>query len=579
MLQITAKRYFGLCFLALVLTPLLIAEDSVFQLDKVIHPRVAALPTPKVRPEIVGTKMTIFSSSEKAVMHVQQGFSLVHAQWDFEAYRHFSAALKEDPDCLMAYVGVVFALAKPFHEYMPYRHAAVNRMLDLMEADDKATARGKELAFPELEKQFAYAAATLVSVSPKGAGEMFTKMGEEYPHLIQARLIGIYLSRGSYDVNGYPSPEQKLALKKTKQLMQEYPENPLVNSFLISLMANAPTTYLDLKKEVLPFARFLVKRSPDMPTFQYSLGHYEWRAGNYLLAEQAFRKTISLYGEWMMKNGIELSDCEGYVLAHCYLANTLYQRGDFAGAMQVAMDIRNKNADEKRLTSLGTQALLWRAYTLPAHLYAARGAEGDMDLAHAAMPDKHDLKYYFENQEVPTAIGGYIESLAAYVGSRKALDDNVLKAAKVIHKEIFTQAVRSMSKTVEVVQQTNEFSNFVEATTSLAIYDMELSGLIAMADSADAQVAAPNWFRSARDRQTISVTMTPPHVITPMEHRLGDCYFKRGDYQEAYTAYNEALKKRPNSMMSLLALKNCLDLMNDGESAEKVQRHIDEITP
>jgi len=153
------------------------APQVPFTLDQVIAPRVKKMALPEMRPNLTGVKIAISSPSEKAREHVKQGFALVHAQWDFEAYRHFCAALVEDPECLMAYSGISLALAKPFSEYAKYRRAAVNRMQDLMEADDRLVKAGKVGRFTMMEKKFSYAVATLVAVSPRDAGLMFLKLG------------------------------------------------------------------------------------------------------------------------------------------------------------------------------------------------------------------------------------------------------------------------------------------------------------------------------------------------------------------------------------------------------------------
>ena len=179
--------------------------------------------------------MTIASPSEKARNHVKQGFGLVHAQWDFEAYRHFCVALQEDPDCLMAYSGVALALAKPHNEYVSYRRAAVGRMLDLMEADKKAAQEGAVSRYPEMEKEFAAAVATLVSTSPRTAGAMFHKLGTQYPHFLQARLLALFLSRGGYDMTGDPTPGQLVAVKRARVFLEKYRDNPMVIGFWLSL--------------------------------------------------------------------------------------------------------------------------------------------------------------------------------------------------------------------------------------------------------------------------------------------------------------------------------------------------------
>jgi hypothetical protein len=67
--------------------------------------------------------------------------------------------------------------------------------------------------------------------------------------------------------------------------MDNHPDNWMVLGFWLMLNAEAPFSVLNIKEEILPHARYLTKKCPDIPTWQHALGHFEWRAGNYLLAE------------------------------------------------------------------------------------------------------------------------------------------------------------------------------------------------------------------------------------------------------------------------------------------------------
>lgn len=550
-------------------------EKVPFTLDQVVDTRVAKMAVPEMRPQIVGIKMSVSSPSEKAREHVKQGFALVHAQWDFEAYRHFSAALVEDPDCLLAYCGVVLALAKPYSEYADYRRAAITRMLDLLDADDKQVKEGKVERYPAMEKKFVMATATLVSTSPRTAGALFHKMSEEYPQLIQTRLLSVFLTRGGYDVLGTPSLEQKFAIKTTKELLKKYPDNPLVLGFWLSLNAEVPSQSMDIKKEILPYARHLAKKCPRVPSWQHALGHFEWRAGNYLLAERAFTKAAALYAEWMKREGVGINDCEGFIRSKCYLANTLYQRGNYLGAMKVAKELRAMKLDLERPRSPGNQILIWRGYTLPARLYIAHGADGDLNRALKSFPTKEELAPYVSHPKFPSLAGVYVEALSAYIGSRKAIDDKAITAAKSLRDNTFRSRVVSLAKVAQGAMRSSDYSHYFNAGSSLAIYDMELAGLIALNGRKDMKITASNWFRSARDKQGVPSLMMPPLVLTAMENRLGEYYLRMGKNQEALEAYQAGEKRYPNNIASMLGIKRCYDLLGRKDASEIVQKQIE----
>jgi len=549
--------------------------EKAFALNMVVHPRVAGIGPPVMRPTMVGTLATIASPSDKAREHVRNGFALVHAQWDFEAYRHFCAALAADPDCLMAYCGVSLALIQPFNEYSDFRRAAVTRMLDLVDADDLAMKNGKAGRYPKLEKKFAVAIAALVATNPRTAGAMFHEIADKHPQLVQARLIGLFLTRGGYDVADEPSSGQRLAIEKTHELLEQKPDNPMVTGFWLLLNAEAPSAAMDFKKQVLPHARRLVEKCPDVPTWQHALGHYEWRVGNYALAERAFTKAVNLYEEWMEANGVDYNDCDGYIKSKCYLANTLYQRGDFEAAMAVAKELRALKPDVNRPRSSGSQIILWRGFTLPSRLYMARGQEGDLDLALELLPSKEELEPFVAHPEFPSLCGVYVEALGSYIGSRKAIAEKEVAGAAAIRNENMREQIMKMAAVVDGAMRASGFTHYFNAGSSLAIYDMELAGLIAMYGDEVTRSAASSWFMSARDKQGVPSLMMSPMVLAPMENRLAEYYLSAGKAADAYEAFQGGLQRYPNNMASLRGLKRCLNALGENEQAELVEKHIE----
>ncbi len=54
------------------------------------------LPPPKLMTGIGGSKMKITTKSEKTQAYFNQGLNLLHDFWDFEAYRAFKEAIRND---------------------------------------------------------------------------------------------------------------------------------------------------------------------------------------------------------------------------------------------------------------------------------------------------------------------------------------------------------------------------------------------------------------------------------------------------------------------------------------------------
>ena len=552
-----------------------VVVEKPFSLDFVIAPILKNMAVPQTRPKIVGAELAIASPSEKARTHVQQGFALVHAQWDFEAYRHFCVALQEDPDCLMAYCGVALSLARPHNEYVAYRRAAVDRMLDLMEADVAREAGGEAGRFPEVEKEFAAAVATLVSTSPRTAGAMFHQIALKYPKFIQAHVLALFLSRGGYDMTGDPMPGQVIAVKRARQLLKAFPENPMVMSFWLSLNVAAPLTAMDFEKELLPCARRLVQIDPEFPSWHYMLGFYEWRVGNHGAAEKAFGKAAELYAHWMKEESVGVNDCEGYIKSKCYQANALYQSGHFDEAMKVAKEVRAIKLDPTRPQSQGNAMLLWCGYNLPARLYLTRGDQGDLDKALKSLPGKKELSAFVTHKKYPTLAGVYTDALSLYLGCRKAIEQKDLKAAKELHRDVFRKQIMNMASVSKGATQVSDYAHFLRAGNCLAVYDAELAGLISWRGPKATRVVALGQFLTARDKQQPPSVMISPLVLMPMDNRLGDYYLSVGNGEEALGAYQDGNKLIFNNVASLRGMKKSLLLLEKKEESDVVQERMD----
>lgn len=548
-------------------------ETEPFSLDLVVSPRVAAMPAPQLWDGVEGIRMLVSSPSEQARSHVKQGFGLVHSQWDFEAYRHFCAAIKEDPDCLLAYCGLTLALAKPYNEYVSYQRAAVDRMLTLMEDDQEA---GK---YPDVEKQFAAAVATLVATSPRGAGVLFLKLSDQFPGVIQARLLALFLSRGGYDVLGDPTAGQENAIVKIRQLLKKNSENPMVISFWLNLNAEAPPHVVDPATELLPYARQLVKINPKMPAWQYVLGHYEWRSGHYDLAAEAFTQSADLYAVWMKQNKISINDCEGYLKAKCYLVNTLYQKGDFDAALKMAQELRENPLDSKRLESNGNAMLLWRISSLPARLYMAvdstQTGTKNLDMALKSLASAKEVKAFVADSQTPSLAGVYIDALRIYLGARKAILKKDFTAASNLQAVTLRKHIMALAKVSQGARRFADYSHFLRAGNSLSIYEMELAGLIALHSSPKLRAVANARFLAARDKQLVPSMMMPPLVLNPMENRLGECYLAADDGQGALDAYAQGEKRYPNNKASLQGMRKAYLLLKQNDQADAIQQRLD----
>lgn len=541
-----------------------------FSPQKVIHPVIAKLSPPEFVDEIVTIPMAISSTSALASRHVQQGLAFIQAAWDFEAYRHFCAALQLDPDCLMAYWGIGLALAAPNNEFSKERQIAVMRMIELVDATREVNGEQLPIA-SKMEQDYALALAELFRLRGK-SNEAFRSLSERYPNNLQARCLAIYLERDGFDDFG-PRPKQAAAMREMELLVGENPDNVGVLGFWAMLHGEAPEATTTLREQILPVARKIARNAPDFPPYQHLLGHFEWRCGNHMLAENALAQASQLYESHMQKHGLGVHECEGWVRSQLYLATAMHSRGKFEEALAIAEGLADIEVNPERLASRGASLLIWEAKTLAARLYLARGRKGDFGEAIGSLPGKEDA--FLAQVKERTLSVFYLECLMQYLECRKALEEGEVEIA---HKKrvALSAILERLDGLKPQAFKSASISEYLRALGGVKVYVAEARGLVALARaSTDAQKQiARSWFKSAVEKQQRPTLLMPPVVVSPMEVRLGEFYQETQQYDKAVESYQAAIRRRPNDLASLQGYRDSLMEIGREEDALEVEKII-----
>jgi len=528
-----------------VLTSPLLAQDELPSPTEVLvqkndhYDKVVALPiqnmkTPKFwegKKLGIGEMNVPVSTNDPLVQkHVRQGFLLLHAQWDIEAYRHFSAALKREPDCLMAYCGVVLSLIHPEHEWKAHRASAINRMLTL--AEHKA---GETFSFPENERDYALAIGSLVVNGLAGGAAAFESLSEKYENDIQLSLIAPFLNRGGYDSFGNASPQQRKALKAVKAVLDKNPTNVLVTNFYVMMQVEAPSNALDVKTVVLPYAKKLVEDGgADFPGWQMNLGFAAWRSGEMELARDAFKKAVSLYETWKAESGAHISECDALIRAYAFLAVVHYQMGE--AKLSDAVLVKLDQAKKARKTSAVSIYHRWRYDMIKVNMLLAEAATGDK------LAIKKMLKQLPKVNPKDTANVAKNKLIKAYQAYGLARD--YFYSGK---EEDSTEMNNLLAKTGEELTRLESdhrgkpyYGHYLVLLQSLKVYRAEFLAEISGEDG------AYGFYQEAIDEQIRPNRYFPPSVLYPLEYKLGQIFEKRGDLPQAREAYTKAYKRMPS---------------------------------
>jgi len=528
--------------------------EKLPEVEAAIPPAVKALGEPLMMEFPGGIHMAVTAATDKAQAHVNQGLNHLHGGWEFEASRHFAAAMREDPECLLAHWGMVMSLLSPSPETGPARNAATDRFLHLVDGR-KGT---------ELELGYAYGLIKYIEDGPAGASVAFRKVADQFPNDMQAGIFAALFGRSGYDELGSAKPDQEAAEKSLEEMITKNPRSPLPLNALLTIRAEAP----DLKPS-LDLALKLVQLAPEYPPYFHVAGHYQWRSGEHAKAATAFGRAASFYERWMKDNKVGVADCPEWVKAECYRVVALASKGDFETAYAAARQVAATPLPPKRLASPGARLLLWDAKTLPARVLLHRGLRGNANEALHSLPTPDEMK----NTRDSSLAYWWVDGLRFALEARRLLDEEkVGEAQQVI--AAFTRHGEKMVETQPAANALGERSPWNRAFRGIEVLASDLRGRLAMLAPPAQRGPAYNWFASAMDRQRIAPMMFPPMVLTPMGIRLGEYYLATDKPQDALEIYERTLAAFPNDIQVMTGLQNTFTKDKQPEKAAEIGARI-----
>jgi tetratricopeptide (TPR) repeat protein len=536
------------CFLSC----LSVNAQEKFDYKSVIAPPILAMPTPEMWEgegrNIGKLNIPIWTSDDLVQKHVRQGFALLHAQWDVEAYRHFAAALAREPDCLMAYCGIVMSLLNPQHEWKDYRARAINRMVTLAE-HKSGEGEDASYVFPGNERNYAIAIGSLVVNGLDSGAASFKLLAEKYPNDLQLSLLAPFFNRGKYDMFGSADDKQDRAVKAVKDLLDKHPENPLVINFYIMMLIEAPPNAVEQKTAVLPYAKMLVEQGgKDFPCWQMMLGYAALRAGEMELARDSYQNAATLYEAWREKSKAEISECDGLIRAYSFLAMLHYQMKD-AENLEIALKKLAECAQARKGSAIDVLHS-WSHQMIRVNMFIAKGDKEAMKNALKSLP-KIDTK-----DKSKESFNLIIKGYQAYGLARSYhLDGKAEEFAKMF--QVLIQVLGELGDKRAQIRDEPYYAQYLILFQALKVYQAELAAELA------GDLGAYNFYQEAIDLQMLPTRYYPQNILYPMEYKLAKYYEKKGDLKKAREAYKLALNRMPSHPESRLAFERLMKLLEE----------------
>lgn len=319
------------------------------ELGRVYAPYLKDLPAPQPRRNIGNSHLKITTGSTEAQRWFDQGLNLLHAFWEFEAYRCFLQAAKADPDCAMAYWGICMSLPGKNIEAAKERSAALK------------TARTLAASAGEHEKLYIGMVERLIGAGTAAAVPELRKIVRRFPDDVEAAaFLGLWL-RDGYDSAGKPKRGTKEAAALLQAALKKHPKHTGLNHYLIHVLEQGPDF-----EQARAAAVALPKAAPGAGHLVHMPGHIHYLAGEYEKACAAFRACRKVEKAYLAAEKIPAIDNNNHLHNLHFLAYAAADQGKYREALEAARALASVPVPEGRENSQGNSQLHYYGATMPA---------------------------------------------------------------------------------------------------------------------------------------------------------------------------------------------------------------------
>ena len=263
----------------LFLWPLLTVAESTDEMSTLDY--IDSIAPPPFMRGVGNSHLEITTTSKDAQAFFDQGVSLLHDFWWFEAYRAFQHAARLDPEAAMPHWG---------------QYHAASSMANLSQEErqerlDEAVAKIKALR-PGTSRREQYYLDALIALHENegdaGVAEhnrILLALINQYPDEIEARLFLWRELDTGYDADGNPKPDQ---LYGQLLLEREFADHGDHQGLLHYWIHNQePGQH---PESALVAARRLARLAPNSGHIVHMPGHIYYLMGDYAPAHEQFRK-------------------------------------------------------------------------------------------------------------------------------------------------------------------------------------------------------------------------------------------------------------------------------------------------
>ena len=514
----------------------------------------------------IGNSHIHITARPEAQIWFDQGLNLLHDFWDYESAKSFEQAIRVDPDCAMCWWGL--AQAEGF------------RGKDQKQRGNQAVAQAVKLGHHVSGAEKLYIEAEQSASVAKDGGDKQTililrKLVKKHPKDLQARIFLSNSLHDGFDDAGEPKPGTKEAIAILESVLRDAPNDSAANHYWIHAMepGNHP-------ERAVTSAALLASLAPTSGHMVHMPGHIYYRIGDYAQAEHWFAASTVADERYMQQQHVSPDDDWNYVHNMMYAIANLMEQGK----------LKEANALSDRLAGargrLSATLYIWSARDQVARLsnrlpVALRVGDWDAVLSMLAQAPPGDgdrtanLHFlYAELQDFATGMRALDrnqpeDALAASdrmdAGLWRMQQQMDLAGEPAETRLDAKNDKPAAPKDTPVMATIMPDADAAPLVHALTVASLELQASVLT--SQGKLDAAKRLFADAVADEKKLGYHEPPMYIRPVAETEAVALLKAKDYAGAGTAYDAALKERPDSAFELYGIARVKELSGDQPGA------------
>ncbi len=499
------------------------------------------LPPPKLMKGVGNSTLKIETTSEKTQAYFNQGISLLHDFWDFEAYRAFKEAIRNDSTAIMPYWGLL-QMPTPNKDsiFTSNMEDAVKQIKKLLPKANEHERLYGEIAL--LKDSLKYEAYPEIS-------KRWELIIHKFPDDVEAKLFLALNKMSGFDTDMKPMEGQMYSEFLLKDVQRAAPNSHAFHHYWIHLKENC------CPEEALASADALTALAPDSGHIVHMPGHIYNRVGNYKKAHDAFVAAVKVDSTYMKNEGIEEVDNWNYIHNINYLINNCVHDGRHKEALYYAERLKKMPISKNR-KDIYDGRFFRQGLLAPGKMEMAFGNWEQATVEFERIVDK-DSVFSNENMEFKKALTLFTKGMAALnkkdvsaaINASNSLDALLWRNAKQMDKESTLN---------------EDYQNTVNTAS------LELQGCIASHQGNYGQ--AMTLLKKAHKNELDLGYGEPPLYARPVAMSIAAAQIKAEKYDDAVDTYQELLKRFPKSAYVYNALRIVYEQKGDTAKAKEYSK-------